>query len=269
LALESEQILVAVGGKSKRTILKACLFLVFVCGAVILGNFGPLRESLTAERLGRFLILTGVWGPILFVLLYGVGICLFIPGIVLTSLGAAIFGAYWGFLFTWAGAMLGASGAFFISRVLAREFVSSRIGDRLRQYDDAIGRNGFTTVLYLRLLCSPFTPTCFGLGVTKVRFRDYLFGTGLGIAIATFAVTFLVGNLKVLWASGDWRGLFSIKVAGALSILFLSLFIPMILRRINRKPESRAPAGRSTKSEIIPNPECSNLATLEDHLVCR
>jgi uncharacterized membrane protein YdjX (TVP38/TMEM64 family) len=221
----------AVGWKPRRTILKACLFLIFLCGAVILGNYGPLRESLTAEGLGQVLLLTGAWCPVLFVLLYGVGICLFIPAIVLTGLGATIFGAYWGFLFTWAGALLGASGAFFISRVLARDFVSSRIGDRLRQYDDAIGRNGFTTVLYMRLLCSPFTPTCFGMGVTKVRFRDYLLGTGLGIVIATFAVTFLIGNLKVLWASGDWRGLFSPKVAGALAVLFLSLLIPTILKR--------------------------------------
>jgi hypothetical protein len=74
LRSESEQILFAVGEKPRRTILKACLFLVFLCGAVILGNFGPLRESLTAERLGQFLVVTGVWGPILFVLLYGAGV---------------------------------------------------------------------------------------------------------------------------------------------------------------------------------------------------
>jgi uncharacterized membrane protein YdjX (TVP38/TMEM64 family) len=231
LALEHEQISFAAGGKPRRTILKACLFLMFVCGAVVLGKFGPLRESLTAERVSQFLVVAGAWGPVLFVFLYGVGVCLFIPGIVLTTLGAAIFGTYWGFFFTWTGAVVGACGAFFISRVLARDFVSSKIGNRLRQYDDAIGRNGFTTVLYLRLLCSPFTPTCFGMGVTKVRFLDYLLGTGLGIIIATFAVTLLIGNLKALWVSGDWLGLFSLKVAGSLCILFLSLLIPMILKR--------------------------------------
>jgi uncharacterized membrane protein YdjX (TVP38/TMEM64 family) len=153
----------------------------------------------------------------------------------LTGVGAAIFGAYWGFLYAWAGAMLGAIGAFYISRTLAREFLAARIGKRLRRYDDAIGRSGFTTVLYLRLLYSPFTPTSFGMGLTKVRFRDYVFGTGLGIVIGTFAVTFLIGNLKVLWASWDWRDLFSLKVAGALSIFFLSLFIPMILKRFKSR----------------------------------
>jgi uncharacterized membrane protein YdjX (TVP38/TMEM64 family) len=244
LALRSGQIYLAAEGKAKRIILKFCLFLVFVCGAVILSNLGPLRESLTAERLGHFLVVKGMWGPILFMLLYGIGVALFVPGIVLTGLGAALFGTYWGFLYTWGGAVLGAGLAFLIARVLARDFVSSRIGDRLRHYDDAIGRNGFTAVLYLRLLCSPFTPTCFALGVTKVRFRDYLLGTGLGIVIATFAVTFLIGNLKVLWASGDWRGLFSLRVAGAVSILLLSLLIPIVLSRRYRKLENR-----STKSD--------------------
>jgi uncharacterized membrane protein YdjX (TVP38/TMEM64 family) len=231
LTLENEQTSIAAVGRPKRTFLKACLFLVFLCGAVILGNFSPLRESLTAERLRQILFMTGAWAPILFVLLYGVGICLFIPGFVLTSVGAAIFGAYWGFLYAWAGAMLGAIGAFYISRTLAREFLAARIGKRLRRYDDAIGRNGFTTVLYLRLLYSPFTPTSFGMGLTKVRFHDYLLGTALGIVIGTFAVTFLIGNLKVIWASGNLRDLFSLKVAGALSIFFLSVFIPMILKR--------------------------------------
>jgi len=35
------------------------------------------------------------------------------------GLGAAIFGAYWGFLYVWIGAMIGASAAFWIGRTLA------------------------------------------------------------------------------------------------------------------------------------------------------
>ena len=44
----------------------------------------------------------------------------------------------------------------------------------------------FATVLYLRLVYFPFTPMNFGMGLTGVRFRDYLFGTGLGIVVGTF-----------------------------------------------------------------------------------
>ena len=52
-------------------------------------------------------------------LIYAVGVCLFVPGTLLTGLGAAIFGAYWGFLVVWVGAMAGASAAFFMATIVS------------------------------------------------------------------------------------------------------------------------------------------------------
>ncbi|KKL72832.1 hypothetical protein LCGC14_2080960, partial [marine sediment metagenome] len=137
---------------------KAILLLVFIAGAIFLIRFTPIRNYLTPEALGNFLKIAGIWAPVVYILIYTVGVCLFLPGTLLTGLGAAIFGAYWGFLYVWFGAMFGASIAFFIGRTLGREFAASLIGDRLRKYDDAIERNGFATVLYLRLVYFPFTP---------------------------------------------------------------------------------------------------------------
>ncbi|MEJ2521224.1 MAG: VTT domain-containing protein, partial [Desulfuromonadales bacterium] len=77
-------------------------------------------------------------------------------------------------MYVWFGAMLGASAAFVIGRTLGREFAASLVGDRLRKYDEAIERNGFATVLYLRLIYFPFTPMNFGMGLTRVRFLDYV-----------------------------------------------------------------------------------------------
>ncbi len=168
-------------------------------------------------------------------LLYATGICLFIPGTLLTTLGAAIFGPYWGFLYVWIGAMVGASAAFWIGRTLAREFTSFHIGDRIRKYDDAIERNGFATVLYLRLLYFPFTAMNFGMGLTKVRFRDYLLGTGLGILVGTFILTFFVGTLKGVWVSGDWSQLLSFSVFFSLGLFIFSFFIPRIIKKIKKE----------------------------------
>ncbi len=54
--------------------------------------------------------------------------------------------------------MIGAGLAFLIGRYLGRDFAASLIGDKLKRFDDAIERNGFATVLYLRLMYFPFTP---------------------------------------------------------------------------------------------------------------
>ena len=216
----------------KKVILKAAIFLVFIIAAIVLVRFTPVKQFLTADALGRYLDRVGLWAPVMFILIYAAGICLFLPGTLLTGVGAAIFGAYWGFLVVWIGAMLGASIAFFIGRTLGREFAASLIGDRLRKYDDAIERNGFATVLYLRLGYFPFTPMNFGMGLTKVHFWDYFAGTGLGITIGTFIFPFFVGSIKEVWASGNWAELISFKVFLSIGLFIFSLFIPRIIKKI-------------------------------------
>ena len=218
--------------KKPKAILKIFLLVVFIFTAVALARLTPVMTYLTPESLGGLLEKAGLWAPLVFIGVYAAGVCLFVPGSLLTGLGAAIFGPYWGFLWVWIGAMIGAGAAFFIGRTLGREFAASLVGDKFRKYDDAIERNGFTTVLYLRLVYFPFTPMNFGMGLTKVRFRDYLSGTGLGIIVGTFIFTFFIGTLKTVWVSGNWEELISIKVFLSIALFVFSFFIPRIIKKI-------------------------------------
>ena len=218
--------------KGKGPVLKGVLLVAFLISAVAVARYPPVKSYLTPEGLGRFLEAAGIWGPVIFALVYAAGVCLFIPGTLLTTLGGAIFGATQGFLYVWVGAMLGASAAFWIGRTLGRDLAASLVGDRLRKYDEAIERNGFATVLYLRLVYFPFTPMNFGMGLTRVRFRDYFLGTALGIVVGTFIFTFFVGTVRDVWASGDWGGLLSLKVLFSVALFVFSFFIPKIIRKI-------------------------------------
>jgi uncharacterized membrane protein YdjX (TVP38/TMEM64 family) len=219
-------------GSRSKAIAKALILVAFIVGAIVLVRFTPVKGYLTTEQLGRFLDTAGFWAPLVFILIYTVGVCLFVPGTFLTGLGAAIFGPYLGFIYVWFGAMLGASAAFVIGRTLGREFAASLVGDRLKKYDEAIERNGFATVLYLRLVYFPFTPLNFGMGLTRVRFWDYVAGTGLGIVVGTFIFTFFIGTLKEVWTSGDWGQLISFKVFFSLALFGFSFFIPKIIKRV-------------------------------------
>jgi uncharacterized membrane protein YdjX (TVP38/TMEM64 family) len=216
----------------KRGTGKGLFLALFIVAAIYLVRFSSIREFLTQEGLGRFLETAGLWAPLTYILIYVIGVCFFVPGTLLTALGAAIFGAYWGFVYVWIGAMTGASAAFWIGRTLGREFATSIIGDRLKKYDDAIERSGFAAVLYLRLIYFPFTPMNFGMGLTKVRFWDYFLGTGLGIIVGTLIFTFFIGTLKEVWATGDWRQLLSSKVFFSVGLFLFSLFIPKIIKKI-------------------------------------
>ena len=77
-------------GKFRSAVLiKALLLLIFIAAAVALVRFTGVREFLTVEKLGTLLAAAGIWGPLVFILIYAVGVCLFIPGTLLTALGAA------------------------------------------------------------------------------------------------------------------------------------------------------------------------------------
>ena len=207
--------------RKSTALVKMVFLLLFIGLAVYVVRFSPARQYLTADQLE--------------LLLETAGICLFLPGTLLTALGAAIFGPYWGFLYVWTGAMIGAGLAFLIGRYLGRDFAASLIGDRLKRFDDAIERNGFATVLYLRLMYFPFTPMNFGMGLTKVRFWDYIAGTALGILVGTFIFTFFVGTLRDVWATGRWEELLSWKVFLSVILFVSSFFIPKLLKMIRKE----------------------------------
>jgi uncharacterized membrane protein YdjX (TVP38/TMEM64 family) len=212
-------------------VIKAIFLAVFILGAVTIFRFTTVLEWLNLDNMKRLLDASGFWAPLVFILIYILGTCLFIPDTVITILGAALFGAYWGFVYVFTGAVLGATAAFFIGRYLGKDFVAAFIGDKLRKYDEAIEKNGFATVLYLRLVYFPFTVMNFGMGLTRVRFWDYFWGTFLGIIAGTFVFTFLVGTLKEIWAGGDWGRLISAKVFISVGLFVFSLFIPRIIKK--------------------------------------
>ncbi len=225
---------------TKRPMIKAAVLAVFIISAILVIRFTPVKGLLVPEKLNLLLETTGAWAPLAFIFIYSAGVCLFVPGTLLTTLGAAIFGAYWGFVYVWVGAVLGASGAFLIGRYLGRDFAASLIGEKLIKYDDAIERNGFATVLYLRLIYFPFTPLNFGMGLSKVRFWDYFWGTALGIIVGTFIFTFFVGTVKEVWVSGEWGRLYSWKIFFSLALFVFSFFIPMIIKKLKRFQKTQA-----------------------------
>ena len=219
----------------KGAMIKALVFVAFIVVAIYIIRFTPAKEFFTQKALSQFLDRAGFWAPLVFMLVYTVGVCLFVPGTLLTALGAALFGAYWGFVYVWVGAMAGATTAFWIGRTLGRDFAASLIGERLKKYDEAIERNGFATVLYLRLVYFPFTLMNFGMGLTRVKFWDYFLGTGLGILVGTFIFTFFIGTIKEVWAGGDWGRLISFRVFFSVGLFIFSLFIPKIIKKIKKE----------------------------------
>lgn len=122
----------------------------------------------------------GPWGPVVFIAGYVLGAVALVPGSVLALAGGALYGLVPGILVVSVSAVLGACAAFAVSRYVARRFIERHLGSsrRFRAIDRAVAAQGFTLVVLLRM--SPIVPfglLNYGLGLTGVRFRDYLLGS--------------------------------------------------------------------------------------------
>jgi uncharacterized membrane protein YdjX (TVP38/TMEM64 family) len=110
--------------KSSALKTKAVLFVIFIIAALLVLRFTPLKEYLHPQSLKDFIAASGKLAPLLFILTYAIGTCLFLPATLFTGVGAILFGTYFGFLYNITGAMLGASAAFFIWPVPRAGFCS-------------------------------------------------------------------------------------------------------------------------------------------------
>jgi len=147
---------------------------VVLAAALIFGGrslVGPL------QRFAAWVQGLGIWGPVVFILGYAAATVAFAPGAVLTLAAGALFGLVYGTVYTLAGATLGASLSFLVSRYVARRGIERRIAanPRFQAIDRAVGREGFKIVALLRLSpVFPFNLLNYALGLTRVRFLDYV-----------------------------------------------------------------------------------------------
>lgn len=155
---------------------KLLLALAAGVGLVLLGR----EAGGFVPRFATWVDAQGALAPVVFVLGYALAVVAFVPGSLLTLAAGAIFGLAEGTLLVFAAAVLGSSAAFLIARYRARAAVARRLAGNARfaVIDEAIGREGRRIVLLLRLSpVFPFTLLNYGLGLTRVRLRDYVLGS--------------------------------------------------------------------------------------------
>src|SRR5262249_36543250 len=145
----------------------------------------------------------GAWGPIVFIVGYAVATVAFVPGSVLTLAAGAIFGLAPGVVYVFIAAVLGSTAAFLVSRYVARQVIERRLKDnpRFAAIDRAVGAQGRKIVFLLRLSpVFPFNLLNYALGLTQVRFADYLIAS-IGMLPGTLLFVYygkLAGDVAAL-----------------------------------------------------------------------
>ncbi|MEA2627051.1 MAG: hypothetical protein QOD06_3096 [Candidatus Binatota bacterium] len=210
-------------------------------GAVAVVTVLVLARSLELEPfLRRALAWTeslGALAPAAFVLLYVVATVLFLPGSVLTLGAGALFGVLEGTILVSIAATAGATAAFLIGRHLARDRVARMIaGDRrFRAIDDAVARDGWKVVGLLRLSpIFPFNVLNYAFGLTRVRLRDYVVASWIGMLPGTILYVYLGSIAGDLARAGDRARTpaeWTVYAVGLLATIAVTVFAARLARR--------------------------------------
>ena len=142
---------------------------------------------LLREWIGGF----GIWGPLVYIIVYTVRPLIFFPGTLLTTAAGVIFGPLYGLLYTLIGANLSAATSFWVGRYFGRGFFAKLSENpKLKIFDCSLRENGFLAILIMRLVFLPFDVVGYLAGACGFRYRDFAVGTLVGIipGTATFVL---------------------------------------------------------------------------------
>ena len=162
--------------KLKNSVLILTIICIFATG---LGMF--LLGGVNREQLQMWLETMGIWAPIIYIFLYSIGTLLILPSTPLNLTGGAIFGIWWGTLWTTAAALIAAVVAFAFTRTVGREIIAKKFAGRWEAIDAEIRLGGLFYMFAIRLLpIIPYGLVNFAAGLTSIKLKDYLIGTLMG-----------------------------------------------------------------------------------------
>lgn len=184
---------------------------------------------------------TGLFAPVIFVVLYALGALIFLPGLVFTLSAGALFGMFWGTVWSLAGATLGATLAFLIGRYLATGWIAQRLNGRLSRLLTRPETQNWRLVAFVRLVpVFPYNLINYVLGLTQIGLVTYVVTSALCMLPSVAAYTY-VGYTARAAASGDFAAIQ--KMLFALGLITALAFLPQffVWFRARRRTLAEAP----------------------------
>ena len=206
-------------------------FFAFDLGRFLdLAFFKEQQDAIEAYRQNQPVVVAGV-----FFLIYVAVTGLSLPGAaVMTLAGGAIFGLLWGTIIISFASSIGATLAFLASRLLFRDSVQERFGDKLRAVNEGIAKEGAFYLFALRLVpIFPFFAINLLMGLTPIRTWTFYWVSQIGMLAGTLVYVNAGTQLAKIESVS---GILSPAILGSFALLAM---FPLIAKRLVAWIEAR------------------------------
>jgi uncharacterized membrane protein YdjX (TVP38/TMEM64 family) len=174
------------------------LVVAALIGLALSGTF----DEIDSAQIKTWIIASGLWGPGVFIILLTLLQPLYVSVYLFLLAAVAIWGPWTALPICWLGIQGACLWPYLFTRHLVSEDqdIAERVPERARPYLERISEQGLGAVFVSRLVFYTATPIQWCYGMTPVKTKDFVLGTGLG-TIPMTALTLFLGEAGISWWS--------------------------------------------------------------------
>jgi len=237
-------------------LLRAALVAIVIAVVLMTMRRLHLTDHLSIERMRALIDGAGPLGPLVFIAIFISGFFLPGPEMISVAFGGVLFGTVWGFVYSWIACVIGTALPFILVRYGAQEWAQRALHDRFprfRALDDRLEHHGVLTVALLRLVFFLAPLLNWSLGATRLLFRDYVIGTGIGILPGIGLTVFLADRIAETGFSSE---LLTLEVVGPAAVLAVLIGIGVAVghRMMRRSAAARQASGGESNGRTTREP---------------
>ena len=179
------------------------------------------------------------WAPLAVIVSYTPASLVMFPRWLITLAAVAIFGPWAAFLYAEVGVVLAALCGYVTGKLVSRDTVRHMAGPRINRLTQLLRRRGLIAVTMVRLVpIAPFMVVNVVMGATRIRSRDFVIGTVLGMLPGMLATTVLGDQLTAAIANPTQAN-FWIAAVAVLALATVAYASQRWLRRTDARNQAK------------------------------
>ncbi len=171
------------------------MILIGIVVGAFLGTWDFLHDR---ERIQDFFQDSGAFGPIIYILAFIAAQPLSLPGAALIIPATFVWTWWEVFIYSMLGGIIASSIGFVVARWFAQDWIRKRLPQRFIGWEKRFVDHALLSTIALRLVTGYAPAADWFLGILKIRWREFLIGTIIGLIPTAFLFSYY-GDDTVRW----------------------------------------------------------------------
>jgi len=171
------------------------VIVIGIVGGTVFGLWDFLHDR---EQIQDFFQDSGAFGPIIYILAFIAAQPLSLPGAALIIPATFVWTWWEVFIYSMLGGIIASSIGFVVARWFAQDWIRKRLPQRFIGWEKRFVDHALLSTIALRLVTGYAPAADWFLGILKIRWREFLIGTIIGLIPTAFLFSYY-GDDTVRW----------------------------------------------------------------------